>query len=80
MPWLTLPLFSHPAPGKKIKTQALRHENVVGLDSVHMARADASLWLAFDYADHDLYDMVRFHREARDARGTNTYGGYGLQP
>ncbi|EPS67693.1 hypothetical protein M569_07081, partial [Genlisea aurea] len=31
------------------------HENVVKLENVHINHADMSLYLAFDYAEHDLY-------------------------
>lgn len=31
------------------------HENVVTLANVHINHADMSLYLAFDYAEHDLY-------------------------
>jgi hypothetical protein len=41
----------------------LCHENVVRLDSVHINRADPSLSLAFDYAEHDLYEMIWHHRD-----------------
>ena len=37
----------------------LSHENIVRLDSVHLNRAEPSLWLAFDYAEHDLYEMIK---------------------
>ena len=43
-------------------------------DSVHINRAEPSLWLAFDYADHDLFELVRFHRDHRDSRYTNPTG------
>lgn len=46
----------------------LVHENIVRLDGVHINRAEPSLWLAFDYADHDLFEMIRFHRENRHNR------------
>ena len=52
----------------------LHHDNIVHLDSVHINRAEPSLWLAFDYADHDLFELVRFHREHRDSRRTNPTG------
>jgi hypothetical protein len=41
-----------------IASQLLReinHENVVKLVNVHINHADMSLYLAFDYAEHDLY-------------------------
>lgn len=52
----------------------LRHDNIVKLDSIHINRAEPSLYLAFDYAEHDLYEMIKFHRDNRDNRGINTYG------
>ncbi|MQM14764.1 hypothetical protein Taro_047699, partial [Colocasia esculenta] len=41
----------------------ISHENVVKLVNVHINHADMSLYLAFDYAEHDLYEIIRFHRE-----------------
>ncbi|KAG1659780.1 hypothetical protein FOA52_015881 [Chlamydomonas sp. UWO 241] len=52
----------------------LNHENIVRLDSVHINRAEPSLWLAFDYADHDLFEMIRYHRENRESRKDNPTG------
>ncbi|XP_074590244.1 cyclin-dependent kinase E-1 isoform X2 [Curcuma longa] len=39
------------------------HENVVKLVNVHINHVDMSLYLAFDYAEHDLYEIIRHHRE-----------------
>lgn len=33
----------------------ISHENVVKLVNVHINQVDMSLYLAFDYAEHDLY-------------------------
>ena len=52
----------------------LRHENIVRLSSVHVNRAEPSLWLAFDYAEHDLFEMIRFHREQRENMRHNPTG------
>ncbi|KAG0472565.1 hypothetical protein HPP92_013993 [Vanilla planifolia] len=41
----------------------ISHENVVKLVNVHINHADMSLYLAFDYAEHDLYEIIRHHRE-----------------
>ncbi|AQK66278.1 Cyclin-dependent kinase E-1 [Zea mays] len=41
----------------------INHENVVKLVNVHINHADMSLYLAFDYAEHDLYEIIRHHRE-----------------
>ncbi|PHT50242.1 hypothetical protein CQW23_09989 [Capsicum baccatum] len=35
----------------------ISHENVVKLVNVHINQTDMSLYLAFDYAEHDLYVM-----------------------
>lgn len=41
----------------------INHENVVKLVNVHINQSDMSLYLAFDYAEHDLYEIIRHHRE-----------------
>ena len=41
----------------------LCHPNIVRLEAVHISRADASISLAFDYAEHDLYEMTWHHRD-----------------
>ncbi|XP_061346833.1 cyclin-dependent kinase E-1-like [Gastrolobium bilobum] len=41
----------------------IAHENVVKLVNVHINQADMSLYLAFDYAEHDLYEIIRHHRD-----------------
>ncbi|GAB4835519.1 Cyclin-dependent kinase E-1 [Ancistrocladus abbreviatus] len=41
----------------------ISHDNVVKLVNVHINHADMSLYLAFDYAEHDLYEIIRHHRD-----------------
>jgi cyclin-dependent kinase 8/11 len=41
----------------------LRHEGVVRLDCVHINRLEPSISLAFDYAEHDLYEMIKHNRD-----------------
>ncbi|CAN1254532.1 Cyclin-dependent kinase E-1 [Linum perenne] len=41
----------------------ITHDNVVKLVNVHINHNDMSLYLAFDYAEHDLYEIIRYHRE-----------------
>ncbi|KAK9856142.1 hypothetical protein WJX84_012189 [Apatococcus fuscideae] len=53
--------------------KALCHEHVVRLDSVRLCRTDPSLSLAFDYAEHDLYELVRHHREKARSRNMEPY-------
>lgn len=36
----------------------ITHENVVKLVKVHINHMDMSLYLAFDYAEHDLYVSI----------------------
>lgn len=38
----------------------ISHENVVKLVNVHINHTDMSLYLAFDYAEHDLYVSTIF--------------------
>ncbi|KAL4561381.1 hypothetical protein LXL04_033547 [Taraxacum kok-saghyz] len=41
----------------------ISHDNVVKLVNVHINHIDMSLYLAFDYAEHDLYEIIRHHRD-----------------
>lgn len=41
----------------------LRHEHIVKLTAVHINRQEPSLSLAFDYAEHDLYEIIWHHRD-----------------
>uniref|UniRef100_A0A2P2IU96 Cyclin-dependent kinase E-1 n=1 Tax=Rhizophora mucronata TaxID=61149 RepID=A0A2P2IU96_RHIMU len=50
----------------------ISHENVVKLVNVHINHADMSLYLAFDYAEHDLYEIIRHHRD-KLVHGINQY-------
>eukprot|EP00803_Ostreobium_quekettii_P004430 evm.model.scf_338.4 EVM.evm.TU.scf_338.4 scf_338:73105-79235(-) len=53
----------------------LSQDNIVRLDSVHITTGvnDASLCLAFDYAQHDLYEMIRYHRDHLGGRPMDMY-------
>ncbi|KAJ6701898.1 CYCLIN-DEPENDENT KINASE E-1 [Salix koriyanagi] len=50
----------------------ITHENVVKLVNVHINHNDMSLYLAFDYAEHDLYEIIRHHRD----KGNNMINQY----
>nr|XP_043612917.1 cyclin-dependent kinase E-1 [Erigeron canadensis] len=50
----------------------ISHENVVKLVNVHINHIDMSLYLAFDYAEHDLYEIIRHHRDKVN-QGINQY-------
>ncbi|KAK9789048.1 hypothetical protein WJX73_000754 [Symbiochloris irregularis] len=54
----------------------MHHPNVVHLDATLICRQDPSLSLVFEYAEHDLYEMVRSHRE-RTAKSVPPGQGFG---
>lgn len=43
--------------------KAISHPNVITLDGMHMDVQNLSLSLAFDYAEHDMYEIIRYHRD-----------------
>ncbi|PSC68202.1 calcium-translocating P-type PMCA-type [Micractinium conductrix] len=47
--------------------KALSHPNVVSLEGLHISPQELALCLAFPYADTDLYDVIRHHREHQTA-------------
>lgn len=52
-----------PTAIRELMLRELKHEHLIHLDSVHINRKDPCLSLAFDYADHDLYGIISYHRE-----------------
>ncbi|KAH1235446.1 Cyclin-dependent kinase E-1 [Glycine max] len=47
----------------------ITHENVVKLVNVHINHADMSLYLAFDYAEHDLYVVAQWTKLSAQVMG-----------
>lgn len=45
------------------------HENIVKLVNVHINYVDMSLYLAFDYAEHDLYVSLMTHIQGSEMLG-----------
>ncbi|XP_063234172.1 cyclin-dependent kinase 8-like isoform X2 [Bacillus rossius redtenbacheri] len=43
----------------------LKHNNVVTLIRVFLSHTDRKVWLLFDYAEHDLWHIIKFHRAAK---------------
>lgn len=43
----------------------LHHPNVISLQGVFLSHADRKVWLLFDYAEHDLWHIIKFHRSAK---------------
>ncbi|XP_070189970.1 cyclin-dependent kinase 8-like isoform X4 [Littorina saxatilis] len=43
----------------------LKHQNVISLQRVFLSHTDRKVWLLFDYAEHDLWHIIKFHRSAK---------------
>ncbi|XP_025098244.1 cyclin-dependent kinase 8-like isoform X5 [Pomacea canaliculata] len=43
----------------------LKHPNVISLQRVFLSHTDRKVWLLFDYAEHDLWHIIKFHRSAK---------------
>ena len=48
----------------------LKHPNVISLQKVFLSHADRKVWLLFDYAEHDLWHIIKFHRSAKASKKT----------
>ncbi|KAI0224016.1 Cyclin-dependent kinase 8 [Lamellibrachia satsuma] len=43
----------------------LKHPNVICLHKVFLSHADRKVWLLFEFAAHDLWHIIKFHRSAK---------------
>jgi len=43
----------------------LKHPNVINLQRVFLTHSDRKVWLLFDYSEHDLWHIIKFHRAAK---------------
>ncbi|GFQ77947.1 cyclin-dependent kinase 8 [Trichonephila clavata] len=43
----------------------LKHPNVISLQRVFLSHTDRKVFLLFDYAEHDLWHIIKFHRAAK---------------
>uniref|UniRef100_A0A1B6D3B6 Cyclin-dependent kinase 8 n=1 Tax=Clastoptera arizonana TaxID=38151 RepID=A0A1B6D3B6_9HEMI len=43
----------------------LKHLNVINLIRVFLSHNDRKVWLLFDFAEHDLWHIIKFHRAAK---------------
>ncbi|XP_067883415.1 cyclin-dependent kinase 19 isoform X5 [Heterodontus francisci] len=43
----------------------LKHPNVIALQKVFLSHSDRKVWLLFDYAEHDLWHIIKFHRASK---------------
>jgi len=48
----------------------LKHANVICLQKVFLSHSDRKVWLLFDYAEHDLWHIIKFHRQAKANKKT----------
>lgn len=46
----------------------LKHPNVINLIRVFLSHTDRKVWLLFDYAEHDLWHIIKFHRAAKASK------------
>eukprot|EP00958_Prasinococcus_capsulatus_P017711 scaffold2017_cov387-Prasinococcus_capsulatus_cf.AAC.17 len=72
VPLTAVPLPAAAAP-EIMLLKELHHENIVQLLDVHVQHASSSLYLVFPYADHDLYEIIRHHREKLGGRPIEPY-------
>jgi len=43
----------------------LKHINVINLQRVFLSHTDRKVWLLFDYSEHDLSHIIKYHRAAK---------------
>ncbi|KAK3603353.1 hypothetical protein CHS0354_025958 [Potamilus streckersoni] len=48
----------------------LKHPNVISLQKVFLSHTDRKVWLLFDYAEHDLWHIIKYHRSAKANKKT----------
>eukprot|EP00794_Sanderia_malayensis_P000639 gene639-1307_t len=48
----------------------LKHPNVISLKRVFLSHSDRRVWLLFDYAEHDLWHIIKFNRASKAHKKT----------
>jgi len=43
----------------------LKHPNVINLQRVFLSHTDRKVWLLFDFSEHDLWHIIKYHRAAK---------------
>ncbi|CAL8133679.1 unnamed protein product [Orchesella dallaii] len=46
----------------------LKNPNVICLQKVFLSHNDRKVWLLFDYAEHDLWHIIKYHRAAKASK------------
>ncbi|XP_015785884.1 cyclin-dependent kinase 8 isoform X2 [Tetranychus urticae] len=50
---------------REILLRELKHVNVINLQRVFLSHNERRVWLLLDYAEHDLWHIIKFHRAAK---------------
>ncbi|XP_032225919.1 cyclin-dependent kinase 8 isoform X2 [Nematostella vectensis] len=48
----------------------LKHPNVISLQRVFLSHSDRKVWLLFDFAEHDLWHIIKYHRASKAQKKT----------
>ena len=77
-PTQPFPPTTPPQDGLPSTTSLTNHEcnptHTPQLESAYINRSEPSLWLAFEYAEYDLYEMIKFHRDHKENTRDNPFG------
>ncbi|PIK56647.1 putative cyclin-dependent kinase 8, partial [Apostichopus japonicus] len=46
----------------------LKHRNVICLRRVFLSHGDRKVWLLFDFAEHDLWHIIKYHRNNKASK------------
>lgn len=46
----------------------LKHPNVIALQRVFLSHSDRKVWLLSDFAEHDLWHIIKHHRSSKQAK------------
>lgn len=53
----------------------MKHPNVITLQRVFLNHGTRRVWLLFDYAEHDLWHIIKFHRTTKASKNiVQVYG------
>ncbi|CAH8561383.1 unnamed protein product [Schistosoma turkestanicum] len=60
---------------REILLRELKHPNVITLQRVFLNHTTRRVWLLFDFAEHDLWHIIKFHRTTKANKSTvQVYG------
>jgi cyclin-dependent kinase 8/11 len=50
----------------------LQHQNIVGLEDIFVNPEDKSLYMVFEYAEYDLFEIIRYHQDNKTSLSVYT--------